>query len=384
MKRVRKEILRLGRRGRLVRVVEDTNHGDPVYVVLYRKVDGRPGEKLYPRSKTGKMDAIAFAQGAADELRAQLHPAAPEQLTVSQLFRRFLDTQTAHLRPNSIRLYRERWGHWEAFVGPHAIAEELGWESMGLLRTYLERDRPRPLAVSNIAAVFTTVRYVYRWARGAKLIRENQVDGFRYRIAKEQRVESPDEYRMDEFRAILAQLPVTSARHWRAHVALTICGYQGARQNAVLHLRWADVDFEGGTIRWRPEFDKLGNDWSQPLRVASRRALIEAQKWSGDEEWVFPASRVDSVEPCYTIQSLWLSLVKAEARAGVESKARRAGHGLRRLLAGEVADLTGNADLAMKSIGDRDPKMALRYIKRRDDVMKDVFDQLDERTEVHP
>lgn len=64
-----------------------------------------------------------------------------------------------------------------------------------------------------------------------------------------------------------------------------------------------------------------------------------------------------------------LALLKAEARAGVEHKERRAMHGLRKLAAGNVADETGDMRLGMEWIGDRDMKQAPAYLKRRSERM---------------
>jgi hypothetical protein len=61
----------------------------------------------------------------------------------------------------------------------------------------------------------------------------------------------------------------------------------------------------------------------------------------------------------------------------LQHRARRAGHGLRRLLAGEVNALTGDAMLAMLSIGDRDIRQANRYLKKRDTRVRGAFDALD-------
>ena len=89
----------------------------------------------------------------------------------------------------------------------------------------------------------------------------------------------------------------------------------------------------------------------------------------------FPAPRQPA--KVYTIQTLWWNLRAAETRANIEHQPRRAGHGLRKLLAGEVNAATGDAMLAMLAIGDRDMKQALRYLKKRDRRMQSAFDELD-------
>jgi hypothetical protein len=73
----------------------------------------------------------------------------------------------------------------------------------------------------------------------------------------------------------------------------------------------------------------------------------------------------------YTIQSLWAALLRAEEEAGVQKKKGRGGHGLRRLLAGDVAAVTGNPKMALDAIRDRDPRMLDRYVQRRDQPLRE-------------
>ena len=51
-----------------------------------------------------------------------------------------------------------------------------------------------------------------------------------------------------------------------------------------------------------------------------------------------------------------------------------------RLLAGDINELTGDPALAMMAIGD-DIKQASRYIQKRDDRVREAFDQLDKQGE---
>jgi hypothetical protein len=74
----------------------------------------------------------------------------------------------------------------------------------------------------------------------------------------------------------------------------------------------------------------------------------------------------------YRIQSFSAAMVKAEKRAGVEHQPYRGGHGMRRMVAGEVNAKTGDPVLAMHYIGDTDMKTMKRYLKRRDDRLRAV------------
>ena len=43
-----------------------------------------------------------------------------------------------------------------------------------------------------------------------------------------------------------------------------------------MHLRWENVDLEAGVITWRAQYDKVGHEWSQPIRDGARTALFTA------------------------------------------------------------------------------------------------------------
>jgi hypothetical protein len=120
------------------------------------------------------------------------------------------------------------------------------------------------------------------------------------------------------------------------------------------------------------------------MREPTRALLMVARDWHQRRElvtpWVFPPGSLKRAKvhtDIYTPQSLWAALRRAEKRAGIEHHPRRASHELRRLLAGEVNELTGNAKLAMDAIGDRDIRQAQRYLRPRQDALKAAFDRLD-------
>ena len=238
-------------------------------------------------------------------------------------------------------------------------------------------------ALKTIRDSIDTVKLVFRWAETRELISRNRLHLFRFKVAKEDRPIPPAEYRGEEFAKILAALDPMSAWQWRPWVALAICGTQGARQNAVLHLKPSDITEE--RIRWAPEWDKLGREWFQPTRPLTLEALRIALYWRAergyDGPWLIPSAKQGRKGEPYTEQSLWTALQKAEVKAGVPKIKGRSAHGLRRMLAGDVAEATGNAVLAMRSIGDTDVRMANRYLKNRDDEMRGAFGLLDSPSE---
>jgi len=72
----------------------------------------------------------------------------------------------------------------------------------------------------------------------------------------------------------------------------------------------------------------------------------------------------DDPRAVYHHASPWLALTKAEKVSGVGHKPRRATHGLRRGVAGDVLAQTGDPKLALDFIGD-DLRQAERYLKVR-------------------
>lgn len=345
------------------------------------RVNGRRMTRSYPNSQANKANAKAFAKGLADE---RSRPRESVRLTIRSLWDKYAESEFPHLRERSKKLYREYYREWEIMWGADFPVESSTLEMMRQFRRELQVNRK--LESSTVRETIRKVQMVYRWGQRNELIEVNKIALYQFKQAKADRKESPAEYRGDEFTKILAQLDPESGFQWRAFVALAICGAQGVRQNAVLHLRWADVPEaleSGGYIHWRAEWDKLGRDWKQPIRALTILALQVARahnltRKDGPSPWVIPSAKKGRKGDVYTIQSLWSALKSAEARAGITHLEGRGGHGLRRMMAGDVAALTGDPMLAMNAIGDTDIRMAMRYVKKRDDRMAGVFHDLDE------
>jgi integrase len=144
---------------------------------------------------------------------------------------------------------------------------------------------------------------------------------------------------------------------------MAVLAYEtGRRIGAIRLLRWADIDFEGGRIRWRAENDKTGREAYTPLPEAARRELAGLERRIG-EVWVFP-SPGDPEKPCsrHLVRDWWY---KAEEVAGVEHLPRTAWHGLRRQFATELARRgVGLATIAAIG-GWKEPQTITRHYIRR-------------------
>jgi integrase len=375
----RKTLATYGSRGFKVRVLVH----NPETVRVQWNEGPRGHKKLktrdWPNNPAARTMAKEWAKGFAE---ARILPVAAAQLTLRMLWERYAEAQFPQLRQRSQEIYTEYWTLWERIWGRDFLAEDATLEMVDQYRTAL---RKRGLQASTIGETIRTVKRVYKWGMGRELLTRNRIAAYEYRVHKDERRESPAEYSAVEFAQILAALNPDSPEQWRAHVAIAICGFQGVRQNAALHLKWADVDELEGRITWRSEWDKRGKEWVQPLRSPTRAALAIARahhvRMGITSDWVLPTASSKSKLEVYSAQSLWSALRRAEGRSGVATVDRRAAHGLRRLLAGEVNALTGDVTTAMHAIGDTDLRVMTRYLKKRDDRVESAFDGLDRAIE---
>lgn len=372
-----KTIATHGARGAKVRVYVEGH-----LVRVRWRVNGVRKHRSWPDTKENRLEAKAFALGV-HEARREGVQAPKAKLTLRELWERYQEAEFPSLRPKSQERYLERWRKWERFLGRDFIAEDTTQENADQYRT---ARTELGIAVNQIAEEVKNAKTVYAWGHRRKLLAHNDIGLYRFKIAKEDRMESPAEYRMEDFRRILEQFTPAEHRHWRPWAMLTLIGYQGVRTNAARHLQWADVDLTAGVLTWQGKYDKLGKTWEQPLREPTRQALALAWErrtrahYSGP--WVFfsedarPASR--GKEPIYTHQALAYALTEAEKRAKVPHLELRAMHGLRRMVVGEIVALTGDLAAAAAFINDTDLRVVqTRYNKRRLDQMTETAGRLD-------
>jgi integrase len=372
----RRRLAKYGPWGKRVQVFQD---GDKIGV-RWREEGGAQRKKSWPNTPAGRSEAKAWAKGFSETRNGVTEVAVPAT-TTREVWEKFVRSHFKHLRRRTQELYTEYFTHWMSFVGPHFVCEKA---TLDTVDTFREAMTEQGYSVNTIQHAISTVKLVYRWGQGRELIAVNRLSLYRFQTAKEQRTESPEEYRREEFQAILKQLSPWNGGQWRAFVALGIIANQGVRQNAALHLRWEDIDLDrgdDGMITWRSEWDKMGNQWEQPLRKQTKQMLEIAQHWHEEmgitSEWVIPASRLDNKQPVYSQQSLWKALKKAENAAGVKRLDGRGAHGFRRMLAGNVWEEMGDAKLAMEAIGDKDLRQMQRYLKNRPERLAEAFKRLD-------
>ena len=121
------------------------------------------------------------------------------------------------------------------------------------------------------------------------------------------------------------------------------------------------------------------------MREATKAALDVARQWRErigyDGPYVLPKASAKGKGETYTASALWSALKAAEGKSGVPTLPRRAAHGYRRGLTGDVLEETGDPLLALQAVGDSDLRMAKHYLKKRNARVADAFKALDAK---HP
>jgi integrase len=168
-----------------------------------------------------------------------------------------------------------------------------------------------------------------RTSGGRRLLRENPLHGVRLPREKNPRqpVMTHDVY--------LRLLEVADRVHPLLTLALVVAEGTERRISAWENLRWDDVDFAAGTIRWRAEHDKKGYEQVVPMSDAVKEALLDArraQKTIGNAP-VFPAPKNPAVPCDRHLLDNWLR--RCFPVAGVEMEKGGLWHTLRRKWATE-------------------------------------------------
>lgn len=187
----------------------------------------------------------------------------------------------------------------------------------------IEQDLKFILAVSNWATMTGD-------GTGGVLLERNPFKGFP--VPKEKnpvRVVLKDA----EYQALLAAADEVD---WRFRVALILAHETGHRIGAIRTLRWSDVDLENELIRWRAETEKTGFEHHTPMTADARMALEDARKHNpgiGDAP-ILPAPREASKPVSRHLARDWWD--RGEKLAGLEPRAGRGWHSLRRKFASDL------------------------------------------------
>ncbi len=304
-----------------------------------RRLSRSLGHRDWPRAKR---QADEFAAGFIDAPNGKAE-AKPEPLTLEMLFEIYGEEVTP-AKTKRVR-HRDR-------IRTRMFLDFLGWDRRPETLSQRDWDRfirerrtgrigpsGKPVSNRTIELDLKFLLAVLNWAtksrdeEGRLLLDSNPLRGLKTPKEKNPTrvVLSEEEYQ--------AMLGVSRRVDWRFHVAFVLAHETGHRIGAIRNLRWADIDFEGRQVRWRAEHEKTGYEHTTPMTDQSVAVLEEARDVNpgSGETLVLPAPRDPSTSiSCGRAGAWWR---KAERLAGLEPKARRGWHSLRRKFASDLMDL---------------------------------------------
>lgn len=395
----RRELLRLGKRGDLIRIVADRRAGR--VIAYYRDAAGLKHKQSWPDTPEGRTEALAWGEGFFEERKRMAEEAAragaagPAPITLGELWQRYAALEFEHLRAATRRTYTWQWARFMRFFGPERLAVSLTKADLVEFRV---GTRQAGIVSNQIRQMLGTARLVLNWGIEHELLAHHALVGFRWKQHRDEQPLAPAEYTAEEFERLLAALSPQHPKQWRAWVFLMLAGHHGQRANAVQHLRWADVDLDAGVLTWAREYQKQGKALERPITWPIRSALLTARHWRETvrqgpvlarrkvaarperldaADWVLFAEGDKARPVSYT--SMHYQLRQAETRAGVPHRPFRGFHGLRRMVVGETIAATGDRMAGLEVVGDTDPKQLKSYDRRQQERVQAALQALDER-----
>lgn len=330
--------------------------------LVERFVGGRPKRKRF----ADKASALRWAGRWYDSGARTAH-----DFTLRQLIDLWMQTESEKKtwRPATRTNYQGHRKRIEEVLGPEARANTLGHADLDELWNRLKRHG---MALNQVRQKVQMLQRLFAWALARDYVSRNTLAT--WPIPEVKKLE-PGEYSPAESDKILAAWDKTDGWEWRPWAVTMIAQSHGIRANALLHLRWDDLDLETGVLRLRAEVDKTGESWERPLTFDALSAVLTAawhrERLGKTSPWVFYGK---GAAP-YTYGAYHAALLKAERRAGVPHQRYRAAHGFRRLAVGNVRHETGDPALALLWVNHRNLRDATAYVKQRADEFTLIADR---------
>jgi integrase len=342
-----------------------------------RYVNGKPIRKpTFPLTREGERLAKLYAERWYN---APAHDRDP--LTLREIWNLFWDARCSTpvedggLRPRTVTLYRQRWARFELHAKSETLADDI---TLHTLDQFWNRMIKAGTAPNQVRAIVTAVKVVFRWAESRELITRNRTNLYRCPTGSKNKALEIPEFSPAEFTAIQGTCRPQDGHQWRFAAIWTFMGGHGFRATATLSLKWPDVDLERGTVTMVEEYDKTHQRITRPLTWSAYSALLTAKYWRErlgyTGPWVFFSGQPARRSGPWSYQAANKALLRAEELAGVTHIKYRAFHGVRRNVAKNVSNQTGNIAIGMEWIGD-DVRQASRYIQPRATEFQAVADE---------
>lgn len=331
--------------------------------LVERYVGGKPRRKRF----ADKAHATAWA-------RTWYESGLPtaKDFTLRQLLDLWMETESEKKkwRPATRTNYRNHRKRIEEVLIPDTRANALGHPDLDELWRKLTRP-PFRMAENQVAAKVRMLVRVFAWALARDYVSHNKMGT--WTIPEVTKI-APGEYAPADAVKILAQWDKEDGWAWRPWALTMLAQSHGVRINALLNLKWTDVDLELGVLTLRGEVDKTKDTWERPLSWDGLSAFLTA-RWHRDRlakasDYVFYGK---GAKP-YTYGAYWAALGKAEMRAGVAHEKWRAAHGFRRTAVTTIRQETGDPTLALLWVNHKRLADAASYIKGREDEFNKIAD----------
>ncbi len=342
----------LGERGIRIRLFENRRGG-----VFYRAVwqAGR-GKNRRSLGTTDRKEAERQGKALLATLRqGEASAIAQQRLTLGELWERYSKTCPAYLgHTRGARVdAATRAGILVAYFGEHCDVRSLDADDVAAYAKARQAGgivvndtwKTAPVRPRSAVADLTVLHRMLNWARttrvhGTRLLDANPLAGCR-------RVSDPNPRRpvttWDRFTATRRAMQDAAAgareasdrRVWaKAELALVLAEATGRRLGAIRQLRWEDIDWEHGTMRWRAAADKKRKQWVVPVGERLITVIRQFQRQLGAVGgWLF-ATEHDPTEPMDRHVFARL-LKKAEDAAGLPKLEGSLWHAYRRKWATE-------------------------------------------------
>ena len=325
-----------------VRVFPDPRTG--LFQIEWREDGQRTTRSLGHRDwARAKKQADEVAAGGPIRPRRQRKPkAAPKPLTLKMLFDIYDEEVTPTKSEFTQKRDRVAMRMFLRFFGNNrepATLSQRDWDR------FIRKRRSgrighigKPISNTTIAHDLMFLITVLNWAarsrdeEGRLLLESNPLKGLKKPVEK------------NPIRVLLTEseyhafLEVSIDVNWRFRVALVLAHETGHRIGAIRQLRWSDIDFEGGAIRWRAEHEKTGYGHVTPVTADARAILEEARQWNpgiGNAP-VLPYKKGSSKCISTSQASMWWRT--ARMLSGLQPKRGRGWHSLRRKFASDLMD----------------------------------------------
>jgi len=337
------------RRGNRVRVYE-REPGGMLYVSAWRAGVGESRRSLGHRDRSR---AVREAKALLAFVPHDAHEDNARALTLGDLFQQY--TTLGKYLPDGLLKTEPYLQHIRAaganlarHFGPAFPVSSL---TPDRIAQYVQKRRGGDITghevrTSAIQRELVMLKGALNWActqfeKGGPLLDRSPLDKVKVPREKDPRRPLLDVAAMDALERIAPEV------HPFLRPLIVLARTTGRRLSAILGLRWEDVDFDAGKIRWRAELDKLGRTWVVPV---SRRAQAELVRFRATQPGigsalVFPHPRRrtrGAIPVTRHLAAYWLK--RAFALAQVEKPEGSLWHMFRRGWA------TARKDLPLKDV----------------------------------